>query len=102
MNYSEVKKESDQLASAFIELGLEAGERVALAGDNCLDWLLSELGALKAGLVVVRVPMTVEPEQLDLIVQHFQVRENGGAERRRDTEKREREWRERKEEERDR
>ncbi len=69
-----MKKESDQLASAFIELGLEAGERVAVAGDNCLDWLLCELGALKAGLVVVRVPVGVEPEQLDLLVEHFQVR----------------------------
>jgi acyl-CoA synthetase (AMP-forming)/AMP-acid ligase II len=49
INYSEYKRRVEQVAKAFIKLGLENHGSVAVLANNCVEWFLSFLGAIHAG-----------------------------------------------------
>jgi long-chain acyl-CoA synthetase len=51
----EVDRLSDALAAALVELGVQKGDRVALVLPNCPQWVIGQLGAWKAGAIVVPV-----------------------------------------------
>lgn len=53
VKYHELKRWSDRLASAFVRMGLEKGNRVCLYLPNCPEYLLCYWAVLKAGGVVV-------------------------------------------------
>jgi mycobactin salicyl-AMP ligase len=55
--YGEADAAVDALAAVFIELGLERGDRVVLQLPNFIEAPLALLGAWRAGLTVVAVPM---------------------------------------------
>ncbi|XP_022246813.1 acyl-CoA synthetase family member 2, mitochondrial-like [Limulus polyphemus] len=52
--FLETNQESDQLAASLLELGLRPGERLAIWSSNCYEWVLTQLAAAKAGLILVR------------------------------------------------
>ena len=59
----EVEQLSNALATALVALGVQKGDRVALILPNCPQWVIGQLGAWKAGAIVV--PMSflyAEPE----------------------------------------
>jgi long-chain acyl-CoA synthetase len=59
----ELQRLSDAFASALLALGVAKGDRVALLLPNCPQFLICELGAWKAGAVVVPLnPIYTEPE----------------------------------------
>jgi long-chain acyl-CoA synthetase len=59
----ELQRRSDAFASALLALGVAKGDRVALLLPNCPQFLICELGAWKAGAVVVPLnPIYTEPE----------------------------------------
>ncbi len=53
VHYAELKKDTDQIASALTNMGLAPGEHVALCASNSYEWLVFYFGALKAGAVTV-------------------------------------------------
>ena len=54
LTYSEVDELSDNFASYLTNVsGLKKGDRIAIQMPNCLQYPISMIGALKAGLVVV-------------------------------------------------
>ncbi|XP_076315394.1 medium-chain acyl-CoA ligase ACSF2, mitochondrial-like [Tachypleus tridentatus] len=63
--FSQVDKESDQLAASFLELGLKPGERIALWSTNCYEWILTQVAAAKAGLILVQVNTAYQPDELE-------------------------------------
>ena len=52
------------VASGFIALGLQPGERVGMMLPNCTEHVLSDLGAMHAGGVPVTFYATLAPEQI--------------------------------------
>ncbi|MEM6456709.1 MAG: AMP-binding protein [Acidobacteriota bacterium] len=56
------------LAHGFERCGLAAGMRVALVGDNDLDWLLSYVACLFNGATIVPLSPALPPELLHFIV----------------------------------
>ena len=54
----------EAVALGLIELGLERGDRVAIMGDPCVEWLLSDLGALCAGAISFGIYSTNSPEEV--------------------------------------
>ena len=50
--YSEINNKANQLAHQLISQGLSRGDRVTLILENCLEYVISYYGALKAGAVV--------------------------------------------------
>jgi long-chain acyl-CoA synthetase len=52
------------VASGFIALGLQPGERIGMMLPNCTEHVLSDLGAMHAGGVPVTFYATLAPEQI--------------------------------------
>lgn len=52
MSYSELDRASDALAAALIDMGLKKGERVTIVMPNCVAFVITFFGILKAGGVV--------------------------------------------------
>src|SRR5437899_8301293 len=42
-------------AAGFAALGLKRGERVAIMGDACAEWMIADLGAQAAGAITFGV-----------------------------------------------
>ena len=53
VTHGELQRLSDAFAAALAALGVAKGDRVALLLPNCPQFLICELGAWKAGAVVV-------------------------------------------------
>ena len=53
--YSQLGEFSDRLASALAGLGVEPGDRVAILAPNCVEFVISFYGIVKAGAVVTTV-----------------------------------------------
>jgi acyl-CoA synthetase (AMP-forming)/AMP-acid ligase II len=51
--WSEVARETDRAAAAFIAAGIERGDRVALWAPNCAEWVIALFGLQSAGAVLV-------------------------------------------------
>ncbi|WP_067180525.1 FadD3 family acyl-CoA ligase [Microtetraspora niveoalba] len=55
VTYAELRDRAREVAKAFIALGVERGDRIAIWAPNSLRWIVTALGALSAGAVVVPV-----------------------------------------------
>jgi long-chain acyl-CoA synthetase len=64
----EVADRVRQLASGFIALGVEPGDRIALMSHTRLEWTLVDLAILAAGAVTVPIYETSSAEQLEWIL----------------------------------
>ncbi|NEC86530.1 FadD3 family acyl-CoA ligase [Streptomyces sp. SID12501] len=53
ISYAELGARVERAAAACVASGVEAGDRVAIWAPNSLDWMVSALGAVSAGAVLV-------------------------------------------------
>ncbi|HEV8095182.1 MAG TPA: long-chain fatty acid--CoA ligase [Burkholderiales bacterium] len=61
-------------AHGLRSLGLARGERVAIMGDACEEWMLADLGAQAAGAIVFGIYPTASPTELE-----YQMRDGGAS-----------------------
>ena len=54
----------------FLALGLRKGDKVAILGDNCREWLYADLAAQAAGGTAVGVYPTNPPKQVEYVLAH--------------------------------
>jgi len=63
ISHGELDRASDAFAAALVDLGVAKGDRVAVLLPNCPQFLICELGAWKAGAVLVPLnPVYTEQE----------------------------------------
>jgi len=62
--YAELNQASDALAAAFVEMGLQKGDRVAIVMPNTVAFAISFFAVLKAGGVVAAVNPTYPPGKM--------------------------------------
>jgi fatty-acyl-CoA synthase len=55
LTYRELQRQSRQLASALLRLGLEPGDRVGIWSHNNAEWLLMQLATAMSGIVLVNI-----------------------------------------------
>jgi fatty-acyl-CoA synthase len=55
LTYRELQRQSRQLASALLRLGVEPGDRVGIWSHNNAEWLLMQLATAMAGIVLVNI-----------------------------------------------
>jgi long-chain acyl-CoA synthetase len=68
ISWAELERLSDAFAAALVELGVGAGDRVALILPNCPQFLIAEFGAWKVGAVVAPLnPVYTEQELATLL-----------------------------------
>ena len=66
--YKEFDEETDQLAKAFMGMGIEKGEHVAIWSDNKRQWLLSQYATGKMGAVLVTVNTNYQAAELSYLL----------------------------------
>jgi fatty-acyl-CoA synthase len=66
--YKEFDEETDELAKAFIGMGIEKGENVAIWSDNKREWLLSQYATGKMGAVLVTVNTNYQAAELEYLL----------------------------------
>lgn len=66
--YKEFDEETDQLAKAFIGMGIQKGEHVAIWSDNKRQWLLSQFATGKMGAVLVTVNTNYQAAELEYLL----------------------------------
>jgi HIP---CoA ligase len=63
LSFSEVVERIRCAAGAFVELGVEKGERVAIWAPNSAEWMIAAFGLLTAGAVLVPVNTRFKAEE---------------------------------------
>ncbi len=63
ITYKDYREEIDALGTALFDLGL-AGERIAIAADNCYEWCLSYMAVVVGGCVVVPTDKELAAEDI--------------------------------------
>ena len=64
---------SNRAANCLVADGVQPGDRVALYGPNCWEWLVAYFGIAKTGAVVIPVNVMLTPDEVRFVV------ENAGA-----------------------
>lgn len=67
--YKEFDDETDELAKAFMGLGIAKGEHVAIWSDNKRQWLLSQYATGKMGATLVTVNTNYQAAELTYLLQ---------------------------------
>jgi len=71
MSWSSLDRQSDALAAALIDLGVERSDRVGLLFPNCPQFVVGELAAWKIGAIVAPLnPIHTEHELEEAITDH--------------------------------
>jgi long-chain acyl-CoA synthetase len=68
LSYGELERLSDTFAAALVAQGVEKGDRVALLMPNCPQFVIGQLGAWKAGAIVVPVNPLYTERELSLVL----------------------------------
>ncbi|MEG8055299.1 AMP-binding protein [Sphingomonas aerolata] len=53
--WAELRDRVDALATGLDQLGLVAGDRVAICAPNCAEWVLTQLSTARLGLILVSI-----------------------------------------------
>ena len=69
LTYSELKRKSDAVSLYFLEQGFVKGDRIALIGESCPNWMLAYFGLTGIGLTAVPVLPEFSPKEILHILQ---------------------------------
>jgi fatty-acyl-CoA synthase len=73
LTYGQIDVRSSALAAALSELGIEAGDRIAIDLPNWPEWIVALLGAVKVGATVVPVNPRLNHHELKYQLRHAEV-----------------------------
>jgi fatty-acyl-CoA synthase len=68
--YGEVDSQSDSLAAALAQLGVEAEDRIALVLPACPEFVIAMFAASKLGAVIVPLDPRMPPTELQYMLRH--------------------------------
>src|SRR5579884_1127017 len=72
--YREYRDLANQVARGLMALGLNKGEHIAVWATNLPEWLLLEMGAAQAGLVLVTVNPAYRAQELEYVLKQGDAR----------------------------
>jgi long-chain acyl-CoA synthetase len=74
MTWSELAQKVEQFALGLKSIGFEAGDTIAIIGDNKPEWLIAEFGGIAAGGAATGVYADCLPEEMVHLVTHSDAR----------------------------
>lgn len=74
LSWSDYGKAVAEVTAGLVELGIGAGQQVAIFSNNRAEWHIADLGTLANGSVTVPLYQTSSPEQIAYILNHAEVR----------------------------
>lgn len=73
LTYGQVDAQAAAMAAALAELGIEAGDRLAIVMPNCAEWIVALLAAAKIGVTVVPLNPRLNYHELKYQLRHAEV-----------------------------
>ena len=74
LTWSELDREATRTARGLIGLGLRPGDRAGIWAANCLEWILLQHGAARAGIVLVNVNPAYRSHELRYVLRKSHIR----------------------------
>ena len=74
INYGELSRFVDYTASAFQQMGLAKGDRLAIFSHSRPEWVVCDLASMAIGAVTVPIHTTLSPKIIKYILNHCQAR----------------------------
>jgi acyl-CoA synthetase (AMP-forming)/AMP-acid ligase II len=74
ITFAQWSERANRLANALLALGLRKGDRVALLGYNCLEWMEMYVALARAGLVAVPINFRLVAAEIEYIAVHCEAR----------------------------
>ena len=72
--WAELDREATRTARGLAGLGLRAGDRAGIWASNCLEWVLLQYGAARAGVVLVNVNPAYRSHELRYVLHKSRIR----------------------------
>lgn len=72
--YSEINSRADSLATYLLSIAVEKGDRIALLMENCVEYVISYYGIMKAGAVAVPLNSDLKPEGLRYAIEDLEAK----------------------------
>jgi fatty-acyl-CoA synthase len=74
LTWAELDREATRTARGLAGLGLKTGDRVGVWAGNCLEWILLQHGAARAGMVLVNVNPAYRSHELRYVLKKSNIR----------------------------
>ena len=68
-SFDDLQALSNRAANGLVAAGVQPGDRVALYGPNCWEWLVAYYGIAKTGAVVIPVNVMLTPDEVRYVVE---------------------------------
>ncbi|MBA4368646.1 MAG: long-chain fatty acid--CoA ligase [Desulfobacterium sp.] len=68
VSWSYVNDRSEKIAAGLLSLGIKPGNAISILGNTRLEWTLSDLGIMRAGMISVGIYQTLSREQITYIL----------------------------------
>jgi fatty-acyl-CoA synthase len=72
--WSELDREATRVARGLAGLGLVPGDRAGIWASNCIEWILMQYAAARAGVVLVNVNPAYRSHELRYVLQKSRIR----------------------------
>jgi long-chain acyl-CoA synthetase len=70
LSWNELRETSLDVAAALVDLGVKAGDRVAIMASNRIEHVVADLGAMHAGATAMSIYNTLSPSQVAYVAGH--------------------------------
>ncbi len=74
LTWAELDREATRTARGLAGLGLSPGDRIGVWASNCLEWILLQHGAARAGVVLVNVNPAYRSHELRFVLKKSRIR----------------------------
>jgi fatty-acyl-CoA synthase len=74
LTWTELDREATRVARGLAGLGLVPGDRAGIWASNCVEWILMQYAAARAGLVLVNVNPAYRSHELRYVLQKSRIR----------------------------
>lgn len=68
--WKEVDNQLRRMAAAFLDMGLEPGDRVAILAKNCAEWFITDYALQMVGLISVPLYPLQSPDSIEYVLNH--------------------------------
>jgi fatty-acyl-CoA synthase len=80
-SWRELALRADELAAAFLALGLGPGDRIGIWSPNCSEWALTQFAAARIGLILTTINPAYRTSELEFMARKVGMRAVVAAER---------------------
>jgi len=74
LTYQQLHEKVDQVARAFMKLGIQRGDRVAIWSTNNYEWVVTQYATAKIGAILVNIHPAYQTHELEYVLEQSRAR----------------------------